>query len=177
MPQRGAGKDADGMDGMMQAEDFTRRAALGLAAGAGTLAQANAMGIELKGEKAMERVLGIGGFFFRAKDPKAVAQWYADNLGVTMTPQDYGATPWRQEAGTTVFEPFKQDTTYFGDMRLQWMINFRVRDLDKMAAQLRANGVTVEIDPETYPNGRFAKLVDPEGNPIQLWQPEDEDRG
>lgn len=119
----------------------------------------------------MERVTGIGGFFFRAKDPKKLAQWYQDNLGVTMTPNSYGATPWRQEAGTTVFEPFKHDTTYFGDMRLQWMINFRVRDLDKMAAQLRKNGVTIEIDPESYPNGRFAKINDPEGNPIQLWEP------
>ncbi len=119
----------------------------------------------------MERVTGIGGFFFRAKDPKALARWYQDNLGVTMTPGNYDATPWRQEAGTTVFAPFKHDTTYFGDMRQQWMINFRVRDLDKMAAQLRANGTAVEIDSETYPNGRFAKTADPEGNPIQLWQP------
>ena len=77
----------------------------------------------------------------------------------------------RTEEGVTIFAPFKQDTSYFGDMRLQWMINFRIRDLDKMAAQLRANGVAVEIDPETYPNGRFAKIFDPEGNPIQLWQP------
>lgn len=125
----------------------------------------------------MERVTGIGGFFFRAKDPKKLAQWYQDNLGVTMTPQSYDAPVWRQEGGTTVFEPFKQDTTYFGDMHLQWMINFRVRDLDKMAAQLRKNGVAIEIDPETYPNGRFAKINDPEGNPIQLWQPEDHDHG
>lgn len=119
----------------------------------------------------MERVTGIGGFFFRAKDPKKLAQWYQDNLGVTMTPKSYGETAWQQEAGTTVFAPFQHDTTYFGDMRLQWMINFRVRDLDKMAAQLRKNGTAVEIDPETYPNGRFAKTADPEGNPIQLWQP------
>ena len=67
----------------------------------------------------MERVTGIGGFFFRSKDPTALARWYEDTLGVTMTPRDYDATAWRQEAGTTVFEPFKQDTTYFGDLRLQ----------------------------------------------------------
>ena len=119
----------------------------------------------------MELVTGIGGFFFRAKDPKALAAWYERNLGFAPTPTDYGGKAWRQEAGTTVFAPFQHDTTYFGDMRLQWMINFRVRDLDKMAAQLRANGTAVEIDPETYPNGRFAKTADPEGNPIQLWQP------
>lgn len=155
----------------MQPEDFTRRTALGLAAGAAATAQANAMGLKLKREKAMERVLGIGGFFFRAKDPKTLAQWYEDNLGVTTVPDDYNTPPWRTEAGTTIFAPFKQDTSDFGDWRLQWMINFRVRDLDKMAAQLRANGVTVDVDPESYPNGRFAKVFDPEGNPIQLWEP------
>ena len=154
----------------MQSVEFTRRAALGLAAGAAAIAQASAMGLKLKGEQEMERVLGIGGFFFRAKDPKAIAKWYADNLGVTLTPQSYDAPAWRQEAGTTVFEPFKHDTTYFGDMRLQWMINFRVRDLDKMVAQLRERGIAVEVDPQIYPNGRFARLSDPEGNPIQLWQ-------
>src|SRR5262245_47559435 len=108
-------------------DDFTRRVALGIATGA----VAAAFGaVTTKGEP-MERVHGIGGFFFRAKDPTNLAKWYEDNVGVTMTPKSYDAKPWRQEAGTTVFEPFKQDTTYFGDMRLQWMINFRVRSLDK----------------------------------------------
>lgn len=155
----------------MHPEDFTRRTALGLTAGAAVAAQAHAMGLTPKGQQTMERVTGIGGFFFRSKDPKALAAWYERNLGVTTTPTGYDGTPWRQEAGTTVFAPFQHDTTYFGDMRLQWMINFRVSNLDKMAAQLRANGTAVEIDPETYPNGRFAKTADPEGNPIQLWQP------
>src|SRR6185437_7306526 len=91
--------------------------------------------------------------------------------GIAPVPEGYGGTVWHTEAGTTVFAPFAQDTTYFGDPRLQWMINFRVRDLDKMAAQLRAGGIQVDIDPQTYPNGRFARLADPEGNPIQLWQP------
>ena len=154
----------------MQLEEFTRREAVEMAVGLAAGAVINTTGLKPKGERNMERVTGIGGFFFRAKDPKAIAKWYADNLGVTLTPGDYNAPAWRQEAGTTVFEPFKHDTTYFGDMRLQWMINFRVRDLAKMTTQLRANGITVEVDPETYPNGLFAKVVDPEGNPIQLWQ-------
>lgn len=153
---------------------LSRRAALALAAAAATAARTKAAAtkdLSQQGEQNMERVTGIGGFFFRAKDPAKLAKWYEDNLGVTQVPKDYGGTAWRSEAGTTVFAPFKHDTAYFGDMRLQWMINFRVRDLDKMAAQLRASGTTVEVDPETYPNGRFAKLNDPEGNPIQLWQP------
>ncbi len=155
----------------MQSNELTRRGALGIATGVAVCAAANATGLTTQGGEAMEKVTGIGGFFFRAKDPKALAKWYADHLGVTMTPDSYGGTAWRQEAGTTVFAPFKQDTAYFGDMRYQWMINFRLRNLDKMAEQLRAAGTKVEIDPETYPNGRFAQTADPEGNPIQLWQP------
>jgi predicted enzyme related to lactoylglutathione lyase len=154
----------------MHADDFTRRTALVLGAAAAALAPAKA-GLAAEGGKAMERVTGIGGFFFRSKDPKKLAKWYEDNFGITMVPDSYDAEPWRTEAGTTVFAPFQQDTKYFGDMRLQWMINFRVRNLDKMAAQLRANGTQVEIDSENYPNGRFAKTNDPEGNPIQLWEP------
>ena len=119
----------------------------------------------------MERVEGIGGFFFRAKDPKKLAEWYQTNLGIATIPTGPSSAPWRTSAGTTAFAPFKEDTTYFGDKRLQWMINFRVRDLDKMAAQLRERGIAVDVDREVYPNGRFARLSDPEGNPIQLWQP------
>lgn len=119
----------------------------------------------------MEKVDGVGGFFFRSKEPELLAKWYEDNLGVASVPPDYENPPWRTGAGTTVFAPFNETTTYFGDMKNQWMINFRVRDIGAMAAQLRANGIDVEVDPETYPNGRFALLVDPEGNPIQLWEP------
>lgn len=120
---------------------------------------------------AMERVTGIGGFFFRSEDPAALAAWYRDNLGIDLTPQSYEVEPWQQEAGPTVFAPFGATTEYFGRDEQMWMINFRVTDLDAMAAQLRANGIAVEIEPEAYPNGRFARLNDPEGNPIQLWEP------
>ena len=72
---------------------------------------------------------------------------------------------------TTAFAPFKETSDYFGDASKSWMVNFRVRDLDKIAAQLQAAGIAVKIDPQSYPNGRFARLHDPEGNPIELWQP------
>ncbi len=119
----------------------------------------------------IEKVTGIGGFFFRAKDPKALALWYEQHLGILPIPASYGETGWQQEAGPTAFAPFKETSGYFGDASKNWMLNFRVRDLDKMAAQLEAAGITVKIDPESYPNGRFARLHDPEGNPIELWQP------
>jgi len=125
----------------------------------------------------MEKVEGVGGFFFRAKDPTGLAKWYEDNLGINVVPDDYDKPAWETKAGTTVFSPFKQDTTYFGDMKNQWMINFRVRDLAAMVKQLRAKDISVEVDPEDYPNGKFAQLFDPEGNPIQLWQPGGKDPG
>ena len=120
---------------------------------------------------AMERVEGIGGFFFKAQDPKALAQWYADHLGVGVTPTDYGQEPWQQAAGPTAFAPFPATTKYFGRAEQAFMLNFRVRNLDAMVAQLRRAGIVVDVDPEKYPNGLFARLADPEGNPIQLWQP------
>ena len=118
----------------------------------------------------MEAVLGIGGLFFRARDPESLARWYRENLGITVVPANYEDPVWQQQAGPTVFAPFEESTTYFGDRGKRWMVNFRVRNLSAMVAQLRAAGVAVEIDPQTYPNGRFARLADPEGNPIELWQ-------
>jgi glyoxylase I family protein len=119
----------------------------------------------------MEKVTGIGGFFFRARDPEALARWYQENLGVAPVPSSYDEQAWQQDAGPTAFSPFPEATDYFGDLKRTWMINFRVRSLDAMAAQLRAAGIDVDIDPQHYPNGRFARLHDPEGNPIELWEP------
>lgn len=114
---------------------------------------------------AKEAVTGIGGFFFRAKDPKALQKWYRDNLGVSVP-------VWQQQAGKTSFTAFPETTKYFGDdLTKQWMINFRVNNMDKMAAQLQAAGSTVKVDPTSSPYGRFAHLNDPEGNPIELWEP------
>jgi glyoxylase I family protein len=119
----------------------------------------------------MEKVTGIGGLFFRAHDPKALGLWYERHLGISLMPSGLEDSVWQQEAGPTVFAPFKETSGYFGDASKVWMVNFRVRDLDKMAAQLQAAGITVKVDPQSYPNGRFARLNDPEGNPIELWQP------
>jgi len=117
----------------------------------------------------MEKVVGIGGFFFRAEQPEALGHWYKENLGIDLVPPDYDTAPWQQEAGPTVFSPFPKTTDDFGKPEQQWMINFRVRSLDAMVEQLRKNGIDVAVDEERYPNGRFARLADPEGNPIQLW--------
>jgi glyoxylase I family protein len=119
----------------------------------------------------MEKVTGIGGVFFRAHDPAALADWYQLHLGIAVTPSSYEQEPWKQQAGPTAFAPFPEDTEYFGRMSQAWMVNFRVADLDRMVAQLRSAGIEVKADPETYPNGRFARLHDPEGNPIELWEP------
>lgn len=120
----------------------------------------------------MEKVDGIGGVFFRARDPNTLKRWYEEHLGVTPTPTSYEQRPWWQQPGPTAFEPFPDDTSYFGRPSQGWMVNFRVRNLEAMVAQLRAHGLDVTVDPENYPNGRFARLHDPEGNPVELWEPQ-----
>lgn len=119
----------------------------------------------------MQHVTGIGGLFFRAKNPTAMGQWYKENLGIDLVPADYSQKPWLQAAGRTVFAPFPNDSEYFGNADKNWMINFRVRDLDAMVEQLRAAKIDVSVDPKIYPNDRFARVHDPEGNPIELWEP------
>lgn len=114
-------------------------------------------------------VLGIGGFFFRADDPAELRAWYATHLGVGSEPHGL----WNAEAGPSVFSPFPKDTSYFAADR-SWMLNLRVDDLDALCARLRASGIAVTVDPEwDMPGvGRFARIHDPEGNPIELWQPD-----
>lgn len=116
----------------------------------------------------MAQAVGIGGVFFRAADTEALARWYETHLGVP--------TMWAQEAGPTVYAPFRQETTYFAPDK-QWMINFRVDDLDDLIARFEAAGIAVETRPDewdTPETGRFARIHDPEGNPIELWQPPDD---
>lgn len=121
-------------------------------------------------EHNMHKVLGIGGLFFRSENPEQLAKWYETHLGISPVPTSYEQQPWQQEAGPTVFAPFDKNTKYFGRQEQGWMVNFRVADLNAMVAQLRAAGIEIE-DPKSYPNGHFARLHDPEGNPIELWEP------
>lgn len=116
----------------------------------------------------MQRVTGIGGFFFRARDPAGLAAWYEANLGISSMDT---AWSWSQQAGPTVFAPFPTDTDYFGRLEQQTMLNFRVDDLDAMLEQLRAAGATVDDDVAEASYGRFGHAVDPEGNRFELWQP------
>lgn len=119
----------------------------------------------------MERVTGIGGVFFRARDPEALSRWYAEHLGVARPPTTYEDPDWWQQAGPTVWGAFPTDSEHFARPGQAWSINFRVADLDAMVRQLRSAGIVVDVDAETYPNGRFADTADPEGNPVQLWEP------
>lgn len=116
--------------------------------------------------------MGIGGFFFRARDPAAMAAWYRANLGIGTMELGGAEEVWQQQAGPTVFAPFPADTDYFGRMDQQVMLNFRVTDLDAMLAQLRAAGVAVDDKVELLEGiGRFGWATDPEGNRFELWQP------
>ncbi|WP_415921389.1 VOC family protein [Tateyamaria sp. SN6-1] len=119
----------------------------------------------------MERVQGFGGFFFRSERPEALAVWYRDRLGIDLVPRAVDQKPWEAMGGATVFAPFAADTDYFAADK-PFMLNFRVRDLGAMVAQLRAAGVLVEVKDDMPGIGRFAHLSDPEGTPIELWEPE-----
>ncbi|WP_033215009.1 VOC family protein [Kitasatospora phosalacinea] len=116
----------------------------------------------------MERVLGIGGYFVRAADPEALNAWYRDCLGLDV--DEHGS--WRQAAGPTVFATFESGTDYFGSRSQQTMLNFRVRDLEAMLAQLRARGADASEEIQEMEGvGRFGWVTDPEGNRVELWQP------
>ena len=120
----------------------------------------------------MQRVQGFGGFFFRSKAPEVLAKWYRDMLGIDLVPTAVDQKPWIADGGATVFAPFAADTDYFAADKA-FMLNFRVSDLDAMVAQLRAAGVDVEMKDDMPGIGRFAHLSDPEGTPVELWEPEE----
>jgi predicted enzyme related to lactoylglutathione lyase len=122
----------------------------------------------------MEHVTGIGGIFFKAKDPKGLLAWYKENLGIDCT--DFGAIfRWQDDpraaSAVTVWCPFAEDTDYFAPSHASFMINFRVRNLDAMREQLKRAGAAVDEKVQTEENGRFGWALDPEGNRFELWEP------
>ena len=117
-----------------------------------------------------ERVTGIGGVFVRSPRPDALRAWYAEHLGLEL--EEFGGAILRSSGGETLtWALFPADTDYFGSRDQQVMVNYRVRDLDAMLAQLRAAGVPVEEHIEEHEYGRFGWAADPDGNRIELWEP------
>ena len=122
----------------------------------------------------MEQVTGIGGIFFKARDPEKMAAWYGAHLGIR-TQDGYTDFAWREkdrpeEIGRTVWSMFPANTDSFGPAASPFMMNYRVANLDRMLEQLRQGGVTVE-KVEDFDYGRFAWITDPEGNRVELWEP------
>jgi len=120
----------------------------------------------------MARVTGIGGIFFKSRDPKALAAWYAKHLGLPVSP--FGGVKFAEDEsrpGVTLWTPFKEDTDYFKPSTKDFMINFRVDDLDALLAQLRSEGVQVDANVQDSEYGKFGWIMDPDGNRVELWQP------
>jgi predicted enzyme related to lactoylglutathione lyase len=121
----------------------------------------------------MKRATGIGGVFFKSKDPKALYAWYEKHLGIQLEPHGQGAVFKCSDDpdGMTAWSIFPADTEYFGPGPQTFMLNFRVADLDALLAALKAEGVTIDPKREDADYGRFAWIVDPDGNRIELWEP------
>ncbi len=124
----------------------------------------------------MQRVTGIGGVFFKARDPEALAEWYRQHLGLEV--EEWGGVAFRwvtpdnpSGTGTTVWSPFAADTDYFAPSAASFMVNYRVADLHALLAQLRTEGCTVDDKVEESELGSFGWVMDPEGNRLELWQP------
>ena len=122
-----------------------------------------------------KRVTGLGGFFFKTKNPDQIKDWYKAHLGLPV--DDYGCTfRWKDEKGndcTTQWSPFKEDTKYFQPSEKQFMMNFRVENLQELLATLKEEGVTIVGKIEEYDYGKFGWILDSEGNKIELWEPVD----
>lgn len=121
------------------------------------------------------RVTGLGGFFFKTKNPEKTKKWYKDHLGLPV--DDYGCTFWWKDTKgndcSTQWSPFKEDTNYFQPSKKEFMMNFRVENLKELLAALKEEGVTIIGKIEEYDYGKFGWILDPEGNKIELWEPID----
>ena len=122
----------------------------------------------------MKRVIGIGGIFFKAQNPKALAEWYEKHLGIDFGGKTYSNFQFQEkEKGSTAFSFFEQDTQYFDPSAKEFMLNLRVENLDELLIVLRAEGVQVFDEREDGDYGKFGWILDPEGNKIELWEPLD----
>ena len=126
----------------------------------------------------MKRVTGIGGIFFRSKDPAGMKEWYKKHLGLNT--DKWGTNfEWKQpdvdRKGFTQWSPFSESSSYFGSQDQDFMINYRVKDLDWLVKQLKEEGVEVLDEIETVEYGKFVHILDNEGNKIQLWEPDDDE--
>ncbi len=119
----------------------------------------------------MARAVGVGGIFLKAKDPKVLSAWYAEHFGIPSVEGGSLVFDGPSAAGMTVFSHFPHTTEYFGTSQQQAMVNLRVDNLDDLLAALAAAGVTIHPKREDYGYGRFAWIIDPEGNRVELWQP------
>lgn len=123
----------------------------------------------------MKRVTGLGGFFFKCEDPGATRDWYKDHLGIPV--DQYGWTFWWKDKdgndACTQWSPFPVDSTYFEPSQKPFMMNFRVENLEKLLEVLKAEGVTVVGEMQSFDYGKFGWILDPEGNKIELWEPVD----
>ncbi len=122
----------------------------------------------------MKRVTGIGGIFFKARDPEALAAWYRDHLGLDVTDWGGAAFEWGgdgSEKGVTLWSAFKADTTYLEPGTASFMVNFRVADLDALLRALREEGCQVMDETQASEQGKFGWVIDPEGNKVELWEP------
>lgn len=123
----------------------------------------------------MRRVTGIGGIFFKAENPEQLYLWYEKHLGIKREPHGQGASfRWRDDSDAealTAWAIFAKDTQYFSPSRQPFMLNYRVDNLDALLEALRAEGVWIDPKREDYDYGRFAWIMDPEGNRIELWEP------
>ena len=125
----------------------------------------------------MKKVTGIGGVFFKCKDPKAVNEWYKTHLGFNTTPYGTSFEWWELDdstkKGLTQWNPFPESTKYFEPSTKDFMINYRVENLEALVEELKKENVTIVDQIETYDYGKFVHILDLEGNKIQLWEPKD----